>query len=203
MKALIGLSCIIVFVVTSCIKPSTCPSESASNTSEIEHYDWTPDLIITDSIALDLDSNGVDDLLFFTTSEIAGSTSSGGAYYNESAKVKSINPKVSFSFGNQLLENITYDNSYDCLEEGDIINNDLTWYDFSSSVSIKKKYFSGVFLHLGIWDVNPSYGYIGVKVEGLVGNCFYWIKLSASTSSITLKEMKRNPNVNQPILVGG
>jgi len=163
-------------------------------TYNINHFDWIPDTTTTDSILLDFDGDNIFDLKFLVEKTYQGSTPSGGPYYNYFSKVISLNNNLLISLGTEL---DTSFQTWNCIEYGDLISENLTWK--SSFILNGSVIFAG---SIGLWDTNNNQGYLCLKFMTNQNNKWGWINLTSTINNITLNEYAINENINQLIKAG-
>ena len=161
----------LLVLIASCSKDEPLSIDTSVST-EINHYDWNPDTLIFDSLLIDLNNDNIDDLKFLIEKIYQGTSPSGGPYYNYFAKCISVNPELKISLG---VEMNPSQQEWDCLEFEDSISTNLTWknsFTLNGEVIIAGS--------IGIWDMNNSYGYIGLKFESTQATYFGWININSN-----------------------
>ena len=112
----------LTILIISCSKDDTL-NGNGSSTIEINYFDWNPDTLVIDSILIDLQSDGINDIKFLIEKDYQGFSPSGGPYYNYFARCLSINPNLRVSLGTELNPS---QQDWNCLKFNDLISNNLT-----------------------------------------------------------------------------
>lgn len=173
MKTIIFIA--LAFLIISCSKEVTL-DDNGTSPIEINYFDWNPDTLVTDSILIDLQNDGDDDIKFLIRKDYQGTSPSGGPYYNYFARCLSINPNVTVSLGTEL---DPYQQDWDCLKYNHLISNNLTWN--SSFILNGRVIGAGL---IGFWDTNDTEGYIGIKIESNGVTNFGWIRVNVTYNSV-------------------
>jgi len=166
----IALACLII----SCSKEVTL-DDNGTSPIEINYFDWNPDTLVTDSILIDLQNDGADDIKFLIQKDYQGTSPSGGPYYNYFARCLSINPNVTVSLGTELDPS---QQDWDCLKYNHSISNNLTW---NNSFILNGRVIAAG--SIGFWDTNDTEGYIGIKIESNGVTNFGWIRVNVTYNS--------------------
>ncbi|NVK65035.1 MAG: hypothetical protein HWE22_10635 [Flavobacteriales bacterium] len=171
----------LTILIISCSKDETL-NGNGSSTIEINYFDWNPDTLVIDSILIDLQSDGVNDIKFLIEKDYQGLSPSGGPYYNYFARCLSINPNLRVSLGTELNPS---QQDWNCLKFNDLISNNLTWN--SSFILNGQVIYAGA---IGVWDTNDTEGFIGTKLESNGQTNFGWIKINVNSNSFIDKRFE-------------
>jgi hypothetical protein len=181
----------IMFILFACRKSN---DTSIASPDDVQGYDWQPDTLFTDSVSLDVDSNSMADIRFRINAVYAGSTQSGGPYYNYFAQAVALDSVVSLSPG---IESTSGLPEWNCLDSGQVIGPQLTW-----SRAFNLRAYVVMAGSVGIWDLNTPHGYIAFKIHGSSGFNYGWIRLQASTMNIQIDAYGFNKTPNNTIRAG-
>lgn len=188
LKSLLLAALVFLF---ACKKSDESPHASPD---DIHGYDWLPDTMTTDSISIDVDSDSIYDIQFSVFSVYAGSTPSGGPYYNYFAQVMVLDSVVSLSPGVESTSGSPY---WNCLDSGQVIGPSLNWspmFNLHAYVVMAGS--------VGIWDMNTPHGYIALRKHTAAGYRYGWIRLQASILSVSLDAFALNHTAENTIRAG-
>jgi hypothetical protein len=160
--------------MVSCAKEDQLNNNN-STSIEISYHDWNPDILVVDSILMDLNNDNLDDLKFLIEKNYQGTSPSGGPYYNYFARCISVNPNLKVSLGTEVDPS---QQDWNCLELNDPISNNLTWKN--SFILNGQVIVAGA---IGFWDTNDAEGYIGFKLESNGITNFGWIRINVNYTS--------------------
>ncbi len=186
---------LILFVVIAII---SCEKEE--DRPVIGYKFWEPNINVTDTLTIDLDSDGTNDLQF-SLRQTTGNYGATDEYLN----VRSVNSHFFFSLGKSL----TNETHYDCIMEKETINDDLTWIGKEKNgLDIRVRYNTSndFYLDSGIWDWFDNDEYIGLKFTSGQFVRYGWLKMetdiSTSENVIKLKSMAFTINNYKAIQAG-
>lgn len=196
MKRISIIGWLFLILLTSCKKEKTSPDPIINNTNNynINYKNWQPDSIIynNDSLIVNLDMDY--NIIIRSEKQVyAGSTPSGGAYYNTFRYISSLDTNVFVTCGKKFIN----------ISTNDWINDSLEW----KSEVVVKGYVVGLGF-MGWWDHSSSQstidGYIAIKIVSDIGNKYGWIKLDPciNQSKLIIQEQAINNNHNQFIKAG-
>jgi len=169
MKNIIGL--VFVILLISCSK-----QEEEINT-DIAYRNLEPNVVVTDSFLIDINTDGEMDVMFFVEKDFQGYSPTGESTYNYFSRCIAKNSNVSVSAGTRIS---TSQNKWNCLQYESYVSSQITW--------LQKLTFNGKIIgadDVGIWDINPSYDFIGVKIENGTKSYYGWVRLVTSFDTVS------------------
>ena len=164
------IACLSSLLLLTCSKDDS-PTDEPDSTV-IHHFDWNPDLIVLDSILIDLNQDNVDDLMLHVEKRYEGTRPNGGPYYNYFAWVKALNSATKVSAG------VSSQNACDCIEHDESIDSALTWED---TIELRGSVIAAG--AIGYWDNSTPHGYVGLKMESGSSTYYGWLKTDVSEDS--------------------
>jgi hypothetical protein len=149
MKKIIGL--LFLAALVSCSKTDDNINEDVSYTN------LQPDVLVTDSFFMDVNKDGEKDIKLYVEKVYQGNSPSGNPTYNYFARGIALKSNVSVSAGMQYSVS---QNLWNCLQFGSFVSSELSWTD---SLTLRGNMVGkGA---MGVWDINPSYDFMGVKFK--------------------------------------
>jgi hypothetical protein len=148
----------------------SCSNDQPNPAIELDLVDWNPDSVVVDSFELDINNDAIHDIQLKIEKSYQGTSPSGGPYYNYFTKVIALHPEVQLTLGK-----LEYppQQVWNCLHLNTPITSDLTWGD---AFVLKGQVIAAG--NIGVWDINTSEGFVGIRYTENNNDYFGWIKLS-------------------------
>lgn len=169
------------------------PAEGEIEIPNIVYYDFDPDTTLQFTSNVDLNNDGQDDIRFNFDAIEDFNPVGNYSFYIFNWETQSMHDSIQVSPGAQVMGS-----EYDCLYEGDSVDNTLDWMDeftiSSSNEDTDQDY--------GIFAQNDNQGFIGLKFVG-ESDRFGWIQIGfPNQEEIWLKQFAYSTDPEIPIAAG-